>query len=209
MDSRPVTSRPRTAAPTLSETPEVAVVEVAPSVLARVQRLVPFVRRILGTVRVVGTVSAGSAVVLWALLVEPWTWTAGVGLDTAVLSLIGLAVLLIPAGAAFLGALTLEDLLALPGRLKAMASETVDHAKTMVTPGDVEKKRRAFGFFRAIWSARSLVLDSKGAWLKAVALVRLGRLASLPFALALLGAFALNAVVIGAAFLAVLVVIVF
>ena len=182
---------------------------VSPTVLGRVQRLVPYAQRAIGAVRVVGVVSAMSTAALWALLVHPWMWMQGAEAGSVVLALGVLVVLLVPAGAAFLGVLTLGDVLALPGRLRLLATETADHARSVVTPGEVANKRRAFGFFQAIWSARALVLDSKGAWLKAVALARLGRLASLPFALLLLGLFALNFVVIAAAGVAVLLVIVF
>ena len=54
----------------------------------------------------------------------------------------------------------------------------------------------------AVWRLRALVGETQGAWLRALALARMARLASLPFALGLLAAFALSFVVIAAAVVA-------
>jgi hypothetical protein len=63
---------------------------------------------------------------------------------------------------------------------------------------------RLLGVFGVLWRLRGVVGDTQSSWLKTLALVRFARLASLPFALALVAAFALNFVVITAAFFAVL-----
>ena len=147
--------------------------------------------------------SAGSAVVLWWIWFDPHRWISGLTGQWAALAAIVLLVLLIPAGAAFIGYLTLKEILDLPKKLKSAASEAAGHAKDVAVPTEERKGGRLFGFFRAIWAARGLVLDSKGAWGKAVAAARLTRLASLPFVLGLLITFALNFVVIGVAMIAV------
>ena len=173
--------------------------------LARVQRLVPFVRRVTGRVRTLAATSAGSALVLWGIAAAPWRWVEdGAGAATVVLAFVGLGVLLAPAGVTLLGVLALDDFLAMPGRLRASASETLGHARAAVAPAEAEDRpRRAVGFFRAVWSARSLVLDTRDVWLRAAAMARLGWLASLPFVLVLLVAFALNVVIVFAAVLVV------
>ena len=60
---------------------------------------------------------------------------------------------------------------------------------------------------RSLWAARGLALLTKGGWVKAVGALRFLRLASLPFALALLGAVALNVAVIAGGLIALLVLI--
>ncbi|MDX1419621.1 MAG: hypothetical protein R3181_06605 [Rubricoccaceae bacterium] len=207
MDSSPhPRPRPAAAPPTAAEAAPPTVFEAPPGVVARVQRLVPLVQGLVRQTRRLAAVSAVSAVVLWLLVVRPWRW----GVDAPdlgyALPIVGLLLLLVPAGAALLGAWTLADLLSLPARLRAGAAATSAQAQeALATPGH----GRLFGFARAVWGARALVLDAQGGWLKALAAVRLARLASLPFALALIGAVALNAVVIAAAVLAVLLAVVF
>lgn len=184
-------------------TTEVAQIPADQSPESRLQRLLPVVRSIMGKVRTLSIVSAGSAVVLWWIWFDPHRWISGLTGQWAALAAIVLLVLLIPAGAAFIGYLTLKEILDLPKKLKSAASEAAGHAKDVAVPTEERKGGRLFGFFRAIWAARGLVLDSKGAWGKAVAAARLARLASLPFVLGLLITFALNFVVIGVAVIAV------
>ena len=174
---------------------------MAPGVVARVRRLVPLVSALVRQTKRLAAASAVSAVVLWLVLARPWGMhgpEAGYALP-----LVGLLVLLVPPGAALLGALTLSDLLTLPGRLREAAGETTAHARGALGPE--AEGGRLFRFARAVWVARALVLDAQGGWLKALAVARLARLASLPFALALVAAVALNFVVIAAALVAVLV----
>lgn len=173
------------------------------------RRLVPVAQALVGKVKAVAIVSAVAALVLWGLLFRPLTWTQGASLGSVALALVVLLVLLIPAGAALVGYLTLQDVLTLPARLRSAAAETTGQTKDALTAREPSKRRRLFSFFRAIWAARSLAVDSKGAWLKAVAAARVVRLASLPFALGLLAAFALNFAVIAAAVLAVLLTVLF
>ena len=189
MDSKPTT--------------EVAQIPADQSPESRLQRLLPVVRSITSKVRTLSIVSAGSAVVLWWIWFNPHRWIDGVSGQWAALAVGVLLVLLIPAGAAFVGHLTLKEILDLPQKLKGAATGAAGHAKEMVVPTDEKKGGRLFGFFRAIWAARGLVLDSKGAWGTAVAAVRLARLASLPFVVGLLITFALNFVVIAVAVVAV------
>ena len=178
-------------------------VEAPPGTLDRVRRLLPFVEALVRRTKRLAVVSAGSAVVLWAILTRPWAWTLGAPEGGYTLPLVGLLVLLVPAGAALLDALTLGDLLRLPAQLRGAAADTAAHARGAVARGP--SGRRLAGFARAVWGARALVLDAQGGWLKALALARLARLASLPFALALIAAVALNFVLIAAAVLAVLI----
>ena len=182
MDSTPTTDVPPT--PT----------ELSPE--SRLQRLLPVVRSMARKVRVLSIVSTGSAVVLWWIWFDPHRWIGGVSGEWSALALIVLVALLIPAGAAFVGYRTLQGILDLPSKLKGTLVETTDRTKDVISSKNVPKRGRLFGFFRTIWSARSLVLDSRGAWGKAVSAVRLARLASLPFVLGLLITFALNFVVI-------------
>jgi len=182
-----------------------ATVSPPPGVAARLQRLLPLVRALVRQTKRLAAVSAASAVVLWLVLARPWDWGASPPAGGHVLPFVGLLVLLVPAGAALLGAYTLADLLALPARLRASALETTAQAQeALATPG----RGRLFGFARAVWGIRALVLDAQGGWLKALALARLARLASLPFALALVAAVALNFVVVAAAVVVVLLVLV-
>ena len=169
--------------------------------MAKLARLLPLVRGLVRQTRRLAAVSAASAVVLWLLLARPWDWGAGSPVLGYAFSVVGLLVLLVPAGAALLGAATLSDLLGLPARLRLSATGTTAQAQeALTTPG----RGRLLGFARAVWSARALVLDAQGGWVKALALARLARLSSLPFALALVGAVALNLVVIAGAVVAVL-----
>ena len=170
---------------------------------SRLQRLLPVVRSITGKVRTLSIVSAGSALVLWWIWFDPHRWIGGVTGQWAALAVGVLLVLLIPAGAAFVGHLTMKEILDLPQKLKGAASEAADHARGVVVPTREKKGGRLLGFFRAIWAARVLVLESKGAWGTAVAAARLARLASLPFVVGLLITFALNFVMIAAAVVAV------
>jgi hypothetical protein len=173
-----------------------------PGALDRLRRLLPLVGGLVRRTKRLAAVSAASAVVLWLALARPWRWGVDPPEDGYALAVVGLLVLLVPAGAALLGALTLGDLLRLPAQLRGAAAEAAGHARGALAGGPA--RGRLLGFARAIWGARALVLDAQGGWLKALALARLARLASLPFALFLVAAVALNFVVIAAAALAVL-----
>jgi hypothetical protein len=177
-----------------------------PGALQRVGRLLPLVEGLVRGTKRLAAVSAASAVVLWLVLARPWRWGAAPPEDGYVLQFVVLLVLLVPAGAALLGAVTLGDLLRLPAQLRGAAAEAAGHARGALARGPA--RGRLLGFVRALWSARALVTDAQGGWVRALALARLARLASLPFALFLVAAVALNVVVIAAAGLAVLVMLV-
>lgn len=178
-----------------------------PTLLDRVRGVAPVVRGLIGKVRAVGMVSAGAAVVLWAILFGASAWP--VTMET-VAALLVLGVLLGPAAGTFLAVLTLREVLGLPARLRSLpgtvrdtALEAKEHAA-----GSSERQGRAgrvLGFFGVLWRLRGIVEDTRGSWLRTLALARFARLASLPFALGLLAAFALNVVVIAAAVVAMLV----
>lgn len=179
-----------------------------PTLLSRVRKLAPVIRGLVGTVRLVGIVSAGAAVVLWGVLFGEAAWPLT---GQALVALIALAVLLVPAAGTFLAVLTLNEVLDLPSRLRALpgavretASEASGHLAGSAAVENQGRVGRLLGVFGVLWRLRGVVGDTQSSWLKTLALVRFARLASLPFALALVAAFALNFVVIVAAFFAVL-----
>jgi len=181
-----------------------------PSLVERVRGIAPTVRGLVGKVRAVGVASAVAAVVLWAILFGASAWPISA---EAVLAYVALAVLLVPAAGTFAAVLTLRDVLALPDRLRAVpgalresAVDVREHAASVVRPGEGQSRTGgALGFFGVLWRLRGLVEESRGSWLRTLALARFARLASLPFFLWLLAAFALNFAVIAAAAVAVLV----
>lgn len=181
-----------------------------PSLVERVRGLTPAVQGLVGKVRAVGAVSAVAAVVLWAVVfgAHAWPLTA-----EAALAYVALAVLLVPAAGTFVAVLTLREVLALPDRLRSLpgtlrgtAVDVKDRAASVARPADGRSRTgRALGFFGVLWRLRGIVGETRGSWLRTLALARFARLASLPFFLWLLAAFALNFAVIAAAAVAVLV----
>lgn len=186
-----------------AQSTEIVEQPVAESPETRLQRLVPVVRSLAGKVKTLSVASAGSALVLWWIWFDPHLWLGGVSGQWVAISVVVLLALLIPAAAAFVGYRTLQEILNLPGKLKESLAETQGQAKEVATSGEISKRGRLLGFFKTIWSARSLIIDSQGAWGKAIAAVRLARLASLPFVLGLLVTFALNFVLIAVTVVAV------
>jgi hypothetical protein len=183
------------------------------TLLDRVRGLVPIVRGLIGKVQTVGVASAGAAVVLWVILFGDAAWPLSA---QTLVALLVLAVLLVPAAGTFLAVLTLREVLDLPGRIRALPGavrESASEASGHVTGSAVSEGRgrtgRLLGFFGVLWKLRGIVEETRGSWLKTLALARFARLASLPFALALVGAFALNFLVIAAACVAVLAVLLF
>ena len=208
MDSVPSDPRPVAPADASERAPAQVLAEAPPSgVLARVQKLLPLVHGLVRRTKALAAVSALSAVALWALLFEPWQWNVDPPTGGYAFPVLALLLLFVPAAAALLGALTLNDLLSLPAQIKGAMADTAGQARGALAKGG--EGGRLFRLARALWAARALALDAKGGWLKAVAAARLVRLASLPFALALVGAVALNGFVIAAAVVAVLVAVVF
>ena len=178
-----------------------------PAVLDRVRGMLPAVHRLIGKVQAVGVVSAGAAVVLWALLLGATAWP--LSLQT-VLVLVVLGILLIPAAGTFVAVGVLREVIALPGRLRALPGAVRESAVEAREQAAGEgRSRRLIGFFGVLWRLRGIVADTQSSWLQTLALARFARLASLPFALALVGAFALNFAVIAAAVVAVLVALAF
>lgn len=177
----------------------------SPALVQRLTRLLPSVRGLVRAAKRLAAVSAVAAVVLWLVLVDvPALWPAS---GYTVEAVLGLALLLVPAGGTLVAAYTLEEVLALPARLRAVpgqlrdvAGEARGHAAALARPE--ERRRGLLGFFGTVWRLRALVGETQGAWLRALALARMARLASLPFALGLLAAFALSFVVIAAAVVA-------
>lgn len=186
----------------------------SPTLPDRLRGLLPLVQRLVGKVRAVGMVSAVAAVVLWAVLFGAVVWPLSLKTAGAVVVLL---VLWLPAAGTWLAVLTMREVLALPDRLRALpgrvldsAGETVAHAADVARPSDgTPRSGRLLGFFGVLWRLREVVGDTRGTLMRTVALARAARLASLPFVLLLLGAFALNFVVIAAASLAVLALVLF
>jgi hypothetical protein len=179
-----------------------------PTPLDRVRGLVPIVRGLIGKVQAVGVVSAGAAAVLWVILFGDAAWPLSA---QTLVALLVLGVLFVPAAGTFLAVLTLREVLDLPGRIRSLpgavrdsASEAGSQLADVAGAEGQRRSQRVFGFFGVLWRLRGIVEETRGSWLKTLALARFARLASLPFALALVGAFALNFLVIAAAFVAVL-----
>lgn len=178
-----------------------------PALLDRVRGVLPVVHSLIGKVQAVGMVSAGAAVVLWAVLFGTRAWPLSIQTG---LVLFVLGVLLIPAAGTFLAVGVLREVIALPGRLRALPGAVRDSAvvaREQAAGGG--RSRRLVGFFGVLWRLRGIVADTQSSWLQTLALARFARLASLPFALALVGAFALNFAVIAAAVVVVLVALAF
>ena len=162
----------------------------ARSRLARIGRALPRLSALVRFANRVALLSAICAGALW------WSLAGGsfaLGAAAWIPALGGLVLLLIPAGAAWLLGLTLKDLAAIPAGLRATATAAAADARGAL---GTKKEGRIVGMVRALWAARGLVLESKGAWAKAATAFRVVRLAKLPFALGLLGLFLLNGLVI-------------
>ena len=176
----------------------------SPGALARLGRLVPRVDALVRFAYRTAAVSAVAAGLIWLALFEGALRTGAVGGVAVVVAVL----LLVPAAAAALAGWTLADLASLPGQLRDAALAATGR-KPPGRGGEPDAKggSRLLGVGRALWAARGLALTSKGAWVRAVGAVRFARLASLPFALALVGLFALNGLVVlgGAVALVVLV----
>lgn len=157
------------------------------SVLAPLGRVLPLVH---GLVRVCYRTSVVSVLAVAAILgaVLTSSWGAQVSVTFA---LLGAAVLLLPAAAAALLGWTLSDLLRLPSQLREAAAAAAGGVRSTGV-----RRSRLASVVRAVWAARGLVLTSRDGWMKAIAAARMARLASLPFALSLVGLFVLNGVIV-------------
>ena len=161
--------------------------DAPPGALARLGRLLPSVDAV---VRLAYWLAAASAVAVALILWAVWDafsarlWPT----DLAVLG----AVLLLPAAAVALAGWTLADVARLPGQIR-------DAALAAAGRGDgapLKKGSRLGRLVRSLWAARGLALVTRGGWLKAVGALRFVRLASLPFALALVALVLMNGVVL-------------
>ena len=175
-----------------------------PKLADRVRGLVPVVRSLIGKVRAVGIVSAVAAVALWAVLFGDAAWPPSVKTLGALLAL---GALLIPAAGTFLAVGTLGEVLGLPARLRSLPGAVRESASGMAEQAAAPAKGRGragrlVGVFGVLWQLRGVVLSARGSWLRTLALARFARLASLPFALGMVVAFALNFAVIAAAIVA-------
>lgn len=167
-----------------------------PGALVRLGRLLPGVDVLVRFAYGLAAVSLVSVGVIVAALAD-----AVAAFTPGALALIGV-ILALPAAATALAGWTLADLASLPGQLKQAALDATGRADA--SAGRI-KGSRIGRLVRSLWAARGLALLTKGGWVKAVGALRFVRLASLPFALALLGAVALNGVVVAGGLVAVLV----
>lgn len=172
--------------------------EAPPGALARLGRLIPGVDALVRFAYRTAAASAVSTLAILAAVLDAVGWAEA---SFGPVVLLGL-VLLLPAGAAALAGWTLADVVSIPGQLRDAALQASGRASEA---RGGRSGSRLLAVFRSIWAARGLALLSKGTWLKAVGALRFVRLASLPFALGLLGLFALNAVVIVGGLVALLV----
>ncbi|MDX1531691.1 MAG: hypothetical protein R3362_09210 [Rhodothermales bacterium] len=177
----------------------------SPALPERVREVLPTVPALVRRVRAVAFVSAGAAVVLWGLVLGPSAWPLS---GWTVVALLGLGVLLVPAGGTLVAVWTLEEVAALPARVRALTGEAAAASRQARERTAALRRerggRRLWGLFGVLWRLRGFVEESRGTLLRTAALARLARLASLPFVLLLLGCFALNFVVIVAAAVALL-----
>ncbi|MDT0630700.1 hypothetical protein RQM47_06445 [Rubrivirga sp. S365] len=167
----------------------------SPGALARLGRIVPGVGALVRFAYRTAAASAVAAAVIWLALFEGALRSGAVGGVAVIVALL----LLVPAAAAALAGWTLADLASLPGQLRDAALAATGRADA-AQPAEARPRRagrsRLLRVGRALWAARGLALTSKGAWVRIVGAARFLRLASLPFALALVGLFALNGLVI-------------
>lgn len=187
MDSRTTVSVP-TSPPVAADAPtsDVALADAPPGALARLGRLLPGVDAVVRFAYRLAGVSAVAALLIVAAVVR-WVPQLAPGLLVALALL-----LLVPAAAVAIAGWTLADLASLPRQIRDAALAATGRE----TAGAVAKGSRIGRLVKSLWAARGLALLTKGGWVKAVGALRFLRLASLPFALALLGAVALNGVVI-------------
>lgn len=187
-------SRLRPATPPATRDPEAAPPEAAlvldgeavePGALARLGRLLPSVEALVRFAYRTAAVSAAAALVIVAAVAEAVSGLPGW------LLLVG-ALLMLPAAGTALAGWTLADVVRIPGQLREAALAATGRGGASAAA----KGSRLVRLLKALWAARGVALLSKGAWLKAVGALRFVRLASLPFALGLLGLVALNGVVI-------------
>ncbi|PAP77516.1 hypothetical protein [Rubrivirga marina] len=187
MDSPPSVSQ-ASAAPVPADGPPSsgALAEAPPGALARLGRLLPGVDAIVRFAYRLAGVSGIAALLIVAAVLR-WVPQLAAG----VLVALGL-LLLVPAAAVAIAGWTLADLASLPRQVREAALATTGREASR----EAVKGSRVVRLLKSLWAARGLALLTKGGWVKAVGALRFLRLASLPFALALLSAVALNGVVI-------------
>ena len=153
-------------------------------VLNVLQPITEKVHSLLGRVRWIAWLYLAAAVSLWLVLVLPGgvdaSWVLG-------FSLLGLIVLMIPAGLIFLFYFGLVSVANLPTRLLEKAGVGEMHARSMVDTARSadagSSSQRAGKLLRTLFDVRGLVNDSKGMLLEYTALLRLVN----PFVLAIVG----------------------
>lgn len=145
--------------------------------------------------RKVAVASAVGAVAL-AAAVE-WPRLRAGTMDWPV-ALVGLLVLLVPAGLTWLGVSAIREVLSLPARLKTGAAEAMERAR--VAAAAAPAASRVGAFYRALRSIRALAGDAASLGTAA----SLFRISKLPFLILMAAGFALNFVVIALAVLALL-----
>lgn len=155
--------------------------------LAPLGRVLPLAH---GLVRFCYRTAGVSAVAVGLILAAVLSAPAAAQASATAMGLLGM-LLLVPAGAAALLGWTLSDLLRLPRQIREAAAAAAGGVRA-----EGVRKSRLSSLIGAVWAARGLVLTSRDGWMKAIAAARVARLASLPFALGLVGLFVLNGVVV-------------
>ena len=182
-------SRTRPAPPAVADAPAPpALADAPPGALDRLGRLLPGVDAV---VRFAYRSALAGAVGAALVVLAAATHTGAEPIGLVVLG----ALLLIPAAAVALAGWTLADVAALPRQIREAALAVAGREAGGKTPA---RRSRLARLARSLWAARGLALLTRGGWLKAVGALRFVRLASLPFALGLVGLGALNAVVVAA-----------
>lgn len=144
------------------------------SLIDRINPIVLRVQSIVGRVKGMVWVYAGSGAVLWGILFLPFSGNSAWVYGFAALVLIGL---LLPSVILLLFYLGLQTVIGLPGRLLEKAGIGETHARAMLETARLSNKeepsRKVGKLLGTLYEMRSLVLDSKGMLFEYAALVRL------------------------------------
>lgn len=127
---------------------------------------------LIDKVRRLAWIGAIAAVWGWGVVAYPFAFeTAGAWIG----ALVVLAVLLVPPGLLALFVAGLDELIGLPERLSRSVQEGQRHAADMIDaarPASAPAPRRRWGLLGTLWALGRLLLESKGALIGSVALVR-------------------------------------
>lgn len=155
-----------------------AVEAVSPEREGLIRTLVAAARTVIGSLRWLALAAAAAALLLWAALFAGWLVEPAPRPLLALLA--GLALMTPPAGAG-LAVLLLNEILALPRRIRGIPAGAAAASRTAreeLRQGST--RRRVLSGSLLLWRLRGVLLTGRGTWLKAVGAARLASLASLP-----------------------------